>query len=330
MPRKYKSLKKGGSFKLGRKTKQKRIRRPLSKLDREKRRQRLRNIRPSRRPGYTQSKRKRKYIPEVSRIILRKPSISKYRRLPENHISYIENPHNIKSGNAYPVLADRKARDELQRKTFIIHAHGEMLIKDGNREPYYIPPHINLGYPTSCGQSFVIPNHQGRHSSLMYIDEVCQNKFNYAWIPGGNVTDNSIFSNYKANPRTFARLDAPIFDAGIYMCDLTIGYKKPRLIYNLEDGAKHLGILATASKLTLKDVVNFCQSQCVPGELFDIIIATCWSPSPHRNIETTVDNIAEMLEYSNLNYNNRPAAAAAAPPSYSRAAAAPMDIGSDK
>lgn len=222
---------------------------------------------------------------------------------------YIQNHYYISHGLSAPVYASMYERSELKRKTFIIHAHGEFFMDIfGNREPYEIPPYINIGHATVCGEGLVIPNHRGPKNSLNYLDDVCLNKFKYSWDMGGNLTDNLVFTNFAGSNGD------PVFNAGIWFCDMSYGSGIPEQIYDLEDTQKTYGILATKSKLTLDEVIKMCElsGRVYSGEAFDLIVATCWSPSFPRNTKTNINNISDM--FTHLGHNDAHGAASAPAP----------------
>lgn len=256
MGRKYKSKKGGAGFHPGKKP-LKSKKRGKSKYDREKRRKRWKNRRPSQ---------------HSSRFL--------------NNLSITSNTRSAVKRDAYNNL-------ELQRKTFIIHGHGEFMIDSisGERKMYNIPLGINIGTVVSCGISFIIPGHSGNHDSIKFIEDICQNKYKFAW-PRARIIDELIFSNYKSNPRTSKNPRAPIFNAGIWMCDLRSRNSGPIKIYDLE-APNYMGVLASKRKLTLTEVVKYCliQSQ----EPFDLIIATCYEPTIPRNISPNPNNISNMF-----------------------------------
>lgn len=262
-------------FKSRRKTKTKRF---VTKADREKRTKRRQKRRPF------------------------------YRNLKSNN-RHIQNHSYISEGLSAPVVASSYKRSELNKKTFIIHAHGEFFIDIfRNRVPYQIPPYINIGHATVCGEELIIPGHSGPQNSLNYINNICLNRFNYSWDMGGNLTDNLVFTNFTGSNGD------PVFDAGIWMCDMRFGSGIPEKIYDLEDIRKTYGILATKSKLTLDEVIKMCESsgRVAPGEPFDLVVATCWSPSPHRNVATNMNNLSDM--FMHLGHNDRHGAASAPAP----------------
>jgi hypothetical protein len=260
MARKYKSKKGGAGFHPGKKPSKKK--RSNTKSDRKKMKQRLKNRRPSQKPSYNT-----RYRTNLSVIYS------------GDHSAVERQPYNI---------------TELKRKTFIIHAHGEFMIDpvSHERKLYDLPDYINIGTVVSCGITFVIPGHRGNHDSVEFIENICHNKYKFAWTHADRKIDDLIFSNYKYNHRTYANPHAPVFNAGIWMCDLRSRNSGPTKIYDLEK-QNHMGVQANKNKLTLTEVVKYCQRESL--EPFDLIIATCYAPTLPRNTAPNTNNLSNML-----------------------------------